>query len=87
MLQYFLESLGGRQFKCFELSSQATRKPGKASANEEKDDEEIDAGFDYILECGPRSSSEMAQQSESQTLVGPLPWSTRLSAIWLLTVP
>eukprot|EP00435_Cladocopium_sp_Y103_P031004 s1528_g7.t2 len=61
VLQYCLESLGGRQFKCFELSSQATRKPGKASAFEEKDDEEIDAGFDYILKCGPRSSSEMAQ--------------------------
>ena len=44
MLQYCLESLRGRQFKRFVLSSQAARKPGKASAFDEKDTEEIDAG-------------------------------------------
>ena len=48
VLQY-CEGLGGRQFKCFGLSSQAVRQPGKASPFDEKDDDEIDAGFDYIL--------------------------------------
>ena len=62
VLQYCLEGLGGRQFKCFELSSQVTNKKiGKAIPFEDKEDEEIDAGFDYILKHGPRSSSEMAQ--------------------------
>ena len=60
VLQYYLEGLGGRQFKCFELSSAATRKPAKAGAFEDKNDE-IDAGFDYILKYGPRSASENAQ--------------------------
>ena len=62
VLQYCLEGLGGRQFKCFELSSQVTNKKiGKAIPFEDKEDEEIDAGFDYILKHGPCSSSEMAQ--------------------------
>ena len=61
VLQYCLEGLGGRQLKCFELSSAATRKPAKAGAFEDKDDDEIDAGFDYILKYGPRSASENAQ--------------------------
>ena len=61
VLHYCLEGLGGRQFKCFELSSAATRKPAKAGAFEDKDDDEIDAGFDYILKYGPRFASENAQ--------------------------
>ena len=60
VLQYCLEGLGGRQFKCYELSCQATKK-GTKTPFEEKEDEEIDAGFDFILKHGPRSSSEMAQ--------------------------
>ena len=62
VLQYCLEGWGGRQFKCFELSSQATNKKiCKAIPFEDKEDEVIDAGFDYILKHGPCSSSEMAQ--------------------------
>jgi len=57
-----LQNLGGRIFKCFELTSQASRKgPKPDSSFEEKDDDDIDAGFDHILKMGPRSSCEMAQ--------------------------
>lgn len=61
VLQYCLEGLGGRQFKAFELSNMATRKGAKTSPFDEKGDAEIDAGFDFILKCGPRSSSENQQ--------------------------
>ena len=58
-----LENLGGRSFRCFELMSQAMRKPAKATAIpfEEKEDDEIDEGFNHIMQNAPRSSSEMAQ--------------------------
>lgn len=63
ILQYCLENLGGRAFMCFELTSQAVRKnsakPGILF--EDKEDEEIDQGFDHILRKAPRSSCEMAQ--------------------------
>ena len=63
ILQYCLENLGGRSFRCFELMSQAMRKPAKATAIpfEDKEDDEIDQGFDHIMQKAPRSSSEMAQ--------------------------
>ena len=61
VLQYCLEGLGGRQFKIFELSTQATRKPVKSIPFEDKEDSEIDAGFDHILKFGPRSACEMQQ--------------------------
>ena len=60
ILQYMLEGLGGRQLKCFELQSQAATK-NTASKFEDKTDEEIDAGFDFIAHEGPRSTSDMAQ--------------------------
>ena len=45
-----------------ELTSQASRKgPKPDSSFEEKDDDDIDAGFDHILKMVPRSSCEMAQ--------------------------
>ena len=63
ILQYCFENLGGRAFTCFDLSSQATRK-GATKSNipfEDKDDEEIDQGFEHILRKAQRSTSEMAQ--------------------------
>lgn len=63
ILQYCLENLGGRSFRCFELMSQAIRKPAKATAIpfEDKEDDEIDEWFNHIMQNAPRSSSEMAQ--------------------------
>ena len=96
VLQYCLEGLGGRQLKCFELSSAATRKPAKAGAFEDKDDDEIDAGFDYILKYGPRSASENAQlrwQTKTPgrlippSMVGLRLWLTKLCATYPRTVP
>ena len=43
ILQYCLENLGGCIFKCFELTSQATRKgPKPNSTFDDKDDKDID---------------------------------------------
>ena len=46
--------------KLFDLQSFATSK-SSSSRFEEKTDDEIDAGFDFFQNDGPRSSSEMAQ--------------------------
>ncbi|CAJ1420910.1 unnamed protein product [Effrenium voratum] len=62
ILQYCLENMGGYTFKCFEMESQAMKKAkGGSTRFEEKADEEIDAGFDFIVQQGPRSSSGMQQ--------------------------
>ena len=63
ILQYCLENLGGRIFRCYELTSQAVRKGSTKSSIpfEDKEDTEIDEGFDHILQHAPRSSCEMAQ--------------------------
>ena len=63
ILQYCFENLEGRAFTCFDLSSQATRKRATKSniPFKDKDDEEIDQGFEHILCKAPRSTSEMAQ--------------------------
>ena len=63
ILQYCFENLGGHAFRCFDLSSQATRR-GQSKTSmpfEDKEDAEIHEGFDYILRTAPRSSCEMAQ--------------------------
>ena len=56
ILQYCFENLGGHAFRCFDLSSQATRR-GQSKTSmpfEDKEDAEIDEGFDYILRTAPR---------------------------------
>ena len=60
IIQYVLENLGGRQMKLQDLVSHTTPK-NTMGKFEDKDDEEIDRGFDYIPNDGPRSTSEMAQ--------------------------
>ncbi|CAJ1352020.1 unnamed protein product [Effrenium voratum] len=61
IVQYCVETMGGRQFKCAELSSNAIVKSKTVSSFEDKTDEEVDAGFDFIFAHGPRSSSEIQQ--------------------------
>ena len=63
ILKYCFENLGGHAFRCFDFSLQATRR-GQSTTSmpfEDKEDAEIDEGFDYILRIAPRSSCEMAQ--------------------------
>ena len=60
IIQYVLENLGGRKIKLQDLVSHTTPKNTMGKI-EDKDDEEIDRGFDYIQNEGPRSTSDMAQ--------------------------
>ena len=60
ILQYCLESMGGRKFRCFQLTLQATA-PRKQAAFEELEDEDLDAGFDFLSKHGPRSGSDLQQ--------------------------
>jgi len=71
------EILGGRHFKCVELSSRATRKPGKTSAFDEKDGDEIDAGFDYTcsnVAPAPPENAQLRWQSHQKV---------RLTHLWM----
>lgn len=62
IIQYCPERMGGRLFKCYELSSQGMPFKVMAAPFEEKDDEAIDEGFDYIhFKFLPRSGVEMQQ--------------------------
>ena len=92
IVQYCIETMGGRQFKCAELSSNAIVKSKTVSSFEDKTEEEVDAGFDFILAHGPRSSSEMQQlRWMTKELRGKLlpsmdglrPWLTALFGTWL----
>ena len=60
IIQYTLENLGGRQYKIFDLVSYTTPAKSAQSRFEDKDDEEIDKGFDFIQSDAPRSTTEMA---------------------------
>ena len=60
IVQYMLENLGGRQLKVFDLVSHTAPKTSSGKF-EDKDDDEIDRGFAFIRNEGPRSTTEMAQ--------------------------
>lgn len=61
-MQYCLKNMGGRIFKCAELTAQASVKKAPVVIRfEDKEDAEIDAGFNYIMRHGPRSGSENQQ--------------------------
>ncbi|CAK0848868.1 unnamed protein product [Prorocentrum cordatum] len=57
------ENMGGRQFKCFclETNAVATKKRSGGTRFEDMPEEDIDAGFQYIKDKGPRSSSNLQQ--------------------------
>jgi hypothetical protein len=59
--QYVFENMGGAQCRCFFLSPNATNAKGKDNLFTDKADEEIDAGFDFIMKQGPRSAAGMRQ--------------------------
>ena len=53
ILQYCFENLGGHAFRCFDLSSQATRR-GQSKTSmpfQDKEDAEIDEGFEHFAHC------------------------------------
>ena len=56
LLQRCLENMGARQFRCFQLTMQATASR-KQAAFEELEDDDLDAGFDFL----PRSGSDLQQ--------------------------
>ena len=57
ILQYTLENLGCHQFNIFDLQTSDSKNTN--TRFEDKTDEEVDAGFDYIATEGLRSSREM----------------------------
>ena len=83
IIQYVLENLnlGGRQLKIFDLVSYTAPKTGKDAA-------EIDRGFQFIQNEGPRPATEMAQlrwmtkkASVAQALL--VEWCTRQEGVRL----
>lgn len=56
-------SIAWKIWEGYELTSQAVRKSGAKSSIplEDKEDTEIDEGFEHILQHAPRSSCEVAQ--------------------------
>lgn len=53
--------MGGTLFKCSELSNQAVTKKTKAVPFEDRGDEDIDRGFDYVMKHCPRPAVETQQ--------------------------
>ena len=60
IFQHAFANLGGRQFKVYELVPFALQK-ASTTPFEERTDDEIDKGLEYITENGPRSASDMQQ--------------------------
>ena len=61
IIQYCLERMGGRCFKFAELTNQGIPTKVKAVPFEDKDDEDIDKGFEYLAKFGPRSAASNQQ--------------------------
>ncbi|CAK0886200.1 unnamed protein product [Prorocentrum cordatum] len=64
--QYVFEAFGGKQFRQFFLSPEAKAKATQ-NAFYEKSDDEINAGFDYIINEAPKSTVGL-QQARWQTI-------------------
>ncbi|CAK0894551.1 unnamed protein product [Prorocentrum cordatum] len=60
VFQYIFEHMGGKQFRQFHLSPEVKQK-SKVDTFYEMSDEDIDAGFTYIIKNAPRTTSECAQ--------------------------
>ena len=62
-LQYCLQNMGGRQFRCFDLSAEV-RNSKKNKAFDELEDEDLDRGFDFLTQKAPRSASDLQQLAD-----------------------
>ena len=70
ILQYCFENLGGHAFRCFDLSAQATHR-GQSKTSmpfEDKEDAEIDEGFDYISRSEPQMLQEKTHKKWKETI-------------------
>ena len=52
--------MGGRQFRCLDLSTEVCNGK-KARAFDELEDEDLDRGFDFLTQKAPRSASDLQQ--------------------------
>lgn len=60
ILQYCLQNIGCRQFRCFDISANVpvTR---KTKVLDELEDSDLDKGFDFITQHAPRSACDLQQ--------------------------
>ncbi|CAJ1375294.1 unnamed protein product [Effrenium voratum] len=87
LLQYCLDNMGARQFRCFQLTMQATASRKQAAFVE---DDDLDAGFDFLAKHGPQKpfgkecldGSVQAEQPELDFLCGELGLSP-LATFWI----
>lgn len=60
ILQYCLQQMGGRQFRCFDLSADACA-PKKTKAFDDLEEDALDKGFDFLTRHAPRSATDLQQ--------------------------
>jgi hypothetical protein len=58
-LQFMLEQMGGMQYRIHCLTAETKRAAAKRPQS--KSEEDLDAGFDYILKCGVRDKADLGQ--------------------------
>ena len=63
ILQYCLQNMGGRQFRCFDLSTETAASQAKLKAFEELDDDALECGFEFLRKNAPRSGRDLQQLS------------------------
>lgn len=61
ILQYCLQNMGGRQFRCFDLTTDVPSGQSKHKAFEDLDDDGLERGFDFLRKNAPRSGSDLQQ--------------------------
>ena len=55
--------MGGRQFRCFDLSTETAASQAKLKAFEELDDDALECGFEFLRKNAPRSGRDLQQLS------------------------
>lgn len=60
ILQYCLQNMGGKQFRCFDLSADVSVSK-KSKVFDELEDDDLDKGFDFLTQNAPRSASDLQQ--------------------------
>ena len=56
ILQYCLQNMGGRQFRCFDLSTETAASQAKLKAFEELDDDALECGFEFLRKMRPEAA-------------------------------
>ena len=55
--------MGGRQFRCFDLSTETAASQAKLKAFEGLDDDALECGFEFLRKNAPRSGRDLQQLS------------------------